>query len=210
MAKIDLKAKLKHLYSASAKKPELVEVMPMNYLMIDGFGDPNAAEFQQAMEALYAVSYAIKFKAKKAGDDFTVMPPESLFWSDDPQSFCLGAKDAWKWTLMVAQPAFVSGELVQGALREAEQKKGLKVEPRFEALGEGTCAQIMHIGPYSEEYTTIKMLHDFIHENGYDFNGKHHEIYLSDPRRAKPEKMKTIIRQPVKILSPCRQIGFNP
>ena len=200
MVKIDLKKELKHLYSASAKEPQLVDVIPLNYLMIDGAGDPNAAEFQQAMESLYAASYAIKFEAKKAGNDFTVMPPEGLFWSDDPQSFGLEARDAWKWTLMIVQPAFVTGAMAMEATQAARRKKGLKVGLRFEALLEGQSAQIMHIGPYSEESTTIKLLHGFICEKGYEFNGKHHEIYLSDPRRAKPERMRTIIRQPVKKL----------
>jgi hypothetical protein len=166
--------------------------------MVNGQGDPNAGELQHAMDALFSVSYALKFKAKKAGKDYAVMPPEGLFWAEDMNSFALGDKNAWEWTLMIAQPEFITEEMFWSALEETRKKKGLTAEPRFEAFHEGLSAQIMHIGPYGDEATTIKILHDFIRENGYQFNGKHHEIYLSDPRRAAPEKMKTIIRQPVK------------
>jgi hypothetical protein len=197
MTRIDLKKELKTFYTAP-KKPELVDVPPMNFLMVTGQGDPNAGEFQQAMEALFSVSYALKFKAKKIDKDYTVMPPEGLFWAEDMSSFALGDKNAWEWTLMIAQPEFITEEMFWSALEETRKKKGLKAEPRFESYHEGLSAQIMHIGPYGDEATTIKMLHDFIRENGYQLNGKHHEIYLSDPRRAAPEKMKTIIRQPVK------------
>lgn len=197
MSKIDLKKELKTFYTAP-KKPELVDVPPMNFLMVAGHGDPNAGEFQQAMEALFSVSYALKFKAKKIDKDYAVMPPEGLFWAEDMSSFVLGDKNAWEWTLMIAQPEFITEEMFWSALEETRKKKGLTTEPRFESYHEGLSAQIMHIGPYGDEATTIKILHDFIRENGYQFNGKHHEIYLSDPRRAAPEKMKTIIRQPVK------------
>ncbi len=197
MPKIDLKKELKTFYTAP-KKPELVDVLPMNFLMIDGQGDPNREEFQQAMEALYSVAYTLKFKAKKAGKDFTVMPPEGLFWTEDMSHFNPEDKTAWEWTLMIVQPGFITEEMFHEALEQARKKKDLTKEPRLEAFHEGLSAQIMHIGPYVAEAATIKMLHDFIHENGYQFNGHHHEIYLSDPRRAAPEKMKTIIRQPVK------------
>ncbi len=150
------------------------------------------------MEALYSVSYALKFKAKKAGKDFTVMPPECLFWAEDMSSFVLEDKNAWEWMLMIAQPEFIAEEMFRSALEEARKKKDLAVEPRLEAFHEGLSAQIMHIGPYAAEAASIETLHNFIHENGYQFNGRHHEIYLNDPRRAAPEKMKTIIRQPVK------------
>lgn len=197
MPKIDLKKELKTLYTAP-KNPELVDAPPMNFLMVDGKGDPNRKEFQQAMEALYSVAYALKFKAKKAGKDFTVMPPEGLFWTEDMSHFSPEDKTAWKWTLMIVQPGFITEEMFWSALEEARKKKGLAVEPKFEAFHEGLSAQIMHIGPYAAEATTIRMLHDFIREKGYQLNGRHHEIYLSDPRRAAPEKMKTLIRQPVK------------
>ncbi len=197
MPKIDLKKDLKHLYSASAKNVETLDVHEMKYLMTDGSGDPNGPEFQAAVEALYSASYGIKFNAKKAGNDFTVMPLEGLFWMDDMSSFSAEDKDAWKWTLMILQPDFISKEMAQMAIDAAKEKKDLKLSPRFEAYHEGLSAQIMHIGPYSEEAPKIKMLHDFIRENGYALQGKHHEIYLSDPRRSAPEKMKTIIRQPM-------------
>jgi hypothetical protein len=197
MPKIDLKKELKTFYTAP-KKPELVDVPPMNFLMIEGKGDPNREEFQQAMGALYSVAYALKFNAKKAGKDFTVMPPEGLFWTKDMSHFNPEDKTAWEWTLMISQPEFIAEEMFRSALEEARKKKDLAVEPRLEAFHEGLSAQIMHIGPYAAEAANIEILHNFIRENGYQFNGRHHEIYLSDPRRAAPEKMKTIIRQPVK------------
>lgn len=200
MPKIDLKKDLKHLYMASAKNVEIVDIPEMKYLMIDGSGDPNGPEFQTAVEALYSASYGIKFNAKKTGNDYTVMPLEGLFWSDDMSSFSLGNKNAWKWTLMIVQPDFISEEMVQKAIETAKEKKGLKLMPRFEAYHEGLSAQIMHIGPYSAEEPKIRMLHDFVRENGYELQGRHHEIYLSDPRRAAPERLKTIIRQPIKKL----------
>lgn len=188
MTKVDLKKELKHLYSASAKEVTVVEVPTMNFLMVDGAGDPNtAAEFKEAVEALYSLSYTLKFMLKRAaeGIDYGVLPLEGLFRADDMSAFCQGKKEQWKWTLMIAQPPFVTLELVNQALEQVMRKKELAglSRVRFESFDEGLSAQIMHIGPYAEEGPTI---------------GKHHEIYLSDPNRSKPEKLKTIIRQPVK------------
>jgi len=205
MKKIDFKKELKYLYNPSAKEVVFVDVPEMTFLMIDGMGDPNTAqEYKDAIEALYSVSYALKFMIKKGEMtiDYVVMPLESLWWTDDMTQFTTDNKDVWKWTSMIMQPQFVIKDLFDNAVEQVK-KKNLPALPktRFETFYEGLSAQIMHIGPYSAEGPNIEKLHNFIKENGYEFDGlvqKHHEIYLSDPRRTKPEKMKTVIRQPVK------------
>lgn len=175
----------------------------MNFLMIDGVGDPNTAqEFKDAMETLYAVSYTLKFMIKK-GDtaiDYGVLPLEGLWWTDDMTKFSIANKDIWKWTVMIMQPEYVTTELFNEAFKQVEKKKNLATLPkiRFESFHEGSSAQIMHVGPYSAEGPTIEKLHSFIKEKGYELRGKHHEIYLSDPRKATPEKMKTVLRHPIK------------
>jgi len=201
MKKIDFKKELKHLYSPSAKEAAIIEVPKMDFLMVDGQGDPNTAqEYKDAIEALYAVSYALKFMIKKGGDvDYVVMPLEGLWWTEDMTKFTMGNKDAWKWTSMIMQPPYVTQELVQKALKQVEERRNLPAlsKMRFESFHEGLSVQIMHIGPYSAEGPTIERLHKFIREKGYGLRGKHHEIYQSDPRRSKPGKLKTIIRQPM-------------
>ena len=203
MTKIDFKKELKHLYKPSAKKVEIVDVPQMNFLMIDGEGDPNTSqEFQDAVEALYSLSYTLKFMIKK-GDlkvDFGVMPLEGLWWTDDMSQFSTENKENWKWTLMIMQPEYVTAELFNEALEQVKKKKNPPAlsKVRFEVFSEAKAAQIMHIGPFSEEGPTIKKVHNFIQENGCKLSGKHHEIYLSDIRKAAPEKWKTIIRQPMK------------
>ena len=201
-AKLDLKKERKHLYRPSAKKCAFVDVPAMNYLVVDGAGDPNTSpEFQAATEALYAVSYALKFAIKKGESaiDYTVMPLEGLWWSEDMVRFSVEDKSDWFWTLMIRQPDFVTAEQVDAAMQQAAAKKDLPAVDRlrFEVYKEGLSAQIMHIGPYAAEAPSIAALHAFIAESGHHLRGKHHEIYLSDPRRAALEKMKTIIRQPV-------------
>lgn len=202
MTKTDFKKELKHLYNPSAKEVVIVDVPKVNFLMIDGAGDPNTTqEFEDAVEALYAVSYALKFMIKREKQiDYIVMPLEGLWWVDDMTQFSMENKDIWKWTQMIMQPEFVTKDLVEKALEQAEKKKNPPAlsKIRFESLQEGLSAQIMHIGPYSAEGPTIEKLHNFIRENGYEPRGKHHEIYLSDPRKSAPEKMRTVIRQPIK------------
>ncbi len=202
MQKIDYKKEFKQFYKPSAKKVELVEVPEWNFLMIDGEGDPNTSEsFQQAIEALYPLSYTLKFMIKKGETaiDYSVMPLEGLWWADDMSSFTSGKKDNWKWTLMIMQPEFITREMVELAIQQVKIKKNPPALPlvRFESFKEGKAAQIMHIGPFSEEGPTIEKLHSFIEQNGNQRNAKHHEIYLSDIRRANPANWKTIIRQPV-------------
>ncbi len=205
MRKIDFKKELKHLYNPP-KEVVLVDVPEMNFLMIDGAGDPNTAqEYKEAIEALYAVSYALKFMIKKVKTaiDYVVMPLEGLWWTDDMTQFVMENKDIWKWTSMIMQPEYVTKNLFNKALEQVKKKKNPPAlsKIRFEVLNEGLSAQIMHIGPYSAEGPTVEKLHNYIKEKGYTFEGirqKHHEIYLSDPRKAAPEKMRTVIRQPIK------------
>ena len=202
MKKIDYKKEFKHLYKPSSKKVDIVQVPKWNYLMIDGEGNPNTSKsFQDAIEVLYPLSFALKFMIKKGevGIDYGVLPLEGLWWTDDMSSFSVDDKDAWKWTLMIMQPDFITEELVQKAIAQVRAKKNPALLPlvRFESFEEGKSAQIMHIGPFSEEGPTIEKVHSFIEKNGSQRRGKHHEVYLSDIRRAAPEKWKTIIRQPM-------------
>jgi hypothetical protein len=203
MKKIDYKKELKHLYRPSAKKVVVVDVPAMNFLKIDGKGNPNSsASFQEATEALFAVSYRLKFMIKKGEQqvDYGVMPLEGLWWADDMTAFSVDKKDDWKWTLMMMQPEYVTAELVAEAMELVKKKKNPHALPlmRFEAYAEGQAAQIMHVGPFAEEGPTVEKVHDFIDENGFERSGLHHEIYLSDIRRAAPEKWKTVVRQPFK------------
>ena len=202
MTKIDFKRELKHHYKPSAREVAVVEVPPMNFLMIDGSGDPNISpEYTAAIEALYAVAYALKFKVKKSkGVDYVVMPLEGLWWTDDPARFDMRDKEKWKWTAMIMQPEYVTEEMFEETLAEVREKKGLAAldKMRFETYHEGLAVQILHIGPYAAEGPTIARLQIYIREHGYQLNGKHHEIYLSDPRRTAPERLKTVLRQPVR------------
>jgi hypothetical protein len=202
MQTIDFKKRLKQLYSAPAKAPVIVEVPRMNFMMIDGTGDPNTSEeFQRAVEALFSTSYTLKFFIKKGplAIDYGVLPLEGVWWADDKSAFAAGDRASWKWTLMIMQPEYVTPELFEQALEQVRQKKDLPAagQLRLEAFHEGLSAQLLHVGPYSAEEPTIQRLHRFIEDNGYRRRDKHREIYLSDLRRAAPEKLKTIIRQPI-------------
>lgn len=201
MEKVDLRKEFKYLYNPSAKEPEIVEVPDMKLLMVDGEGDPNNSQtFQDAVDVLYSVSYTLKFMMKNAGKaDWTVMPLEGLWWMDDPAGFSMENKDAWKWTLMLMQPSFVTESDVREAIEQVSKKKDLPAlsKLRFETLKGGPAAQIMHIGPYEAEPPTIEKLHKFVEESGHKLRGKHHEIYLGDPRRTAPEKLKTVLRHPI-------------
>ena len=200
MEAIDYKKTLKHLYQPSAKEVIEVVVPPMNFLMVDGSGDPNTSlEYQQAIEALYGTAYAIKFMVKKGPTalDIGVMPLEGLWWADDMTTFSTEAKSDWKWTMMIMQPPVVTADMVTAAIN-AGKKKGLSAisRLRFESFEEGRCAQILHIGLFSAEGPTVARVHEYIDAHG-GRRGKHHEIYLSDIRKADPAKWKTIIRQPM-------------
>ena len=200
MKKVDYKKKLKHLYGPSSKKIVIVEVPSMNYFMVDGEGGPAAESYQQAIEALYGLSFTVKFDVKKGvGLDYTVMPLEGLWWAKDITAFSADRKDEWLWKMMIMQPDYVTAKHVNAATKQLREKKNpLALDKiRFESYHEGPSVQILHIGPYDDEGPTIAQMHKFIDENGYQLHMKHHEIYLSDPRRSKPEKLKTVLRQPI-------------
>lgn len=202
MSKIDFKKELKELYGSRKGKYVSVNVPKMKYLMIDGEGNPNTSEsFSKSIESLYALSYGIKFISKKEYDnDYVVMPLEGLWYSDDMSVFIKGEKESWKWTLMIMQPDFINEEIFNKALENVKKKKNIELidKVEFKEYEEGNCAQILYVGPYSEEHDTIMNLHEFIKNNGHELSGHHHEIYLSDARKTAPEKLKTIIRQPYK------------
>jgi hypothetical protein len=205
MITIDLRKQFKHLYQPSARKFSIIDVPSFNFLMIDGTGNPNTSQdYKDALEALYGLSNTLKFGVKlgkygKKKYDYPVMALEGLWWMDDMREFSLARKDDWKWTAMMMQPDIITPELVELARADLIKKKNptAAAQIRFEAYHEGLSAQIMYIGPFADEGPTIQRLHDFIVENGHQLRGKHHEIYLSDFRRTAPEKLKTVIRQPM-------------
>jgi len=198
--KIDYKKEFKTLYNPPTKEPVIVDVPPMNFLMIDGKGDPNTAqEYKDAITTLYTVAYTIKFAVKETGVDFTVMPLEGLWWVPDMELFSVKDKNAWLWTAMMIQPEPVTGKVFKIAVEQAREKKNPPSidKIRFESYEEGKSVQLMHIGPYADEGPNIKWMHTYAFEQGYALRGKHHEIYISDPNRTAPERLKTVIRQPV-------------
>jgi len=201
MAKIDLKKKLKQFYHPSAKGVSVVDVSTMNFLMADGQGDPNTSlDYAGVVEALYAVAYTLKFTIKREREiDYAVMPLEGLWWVEDMSQFSVQHKEAWLWTMMIMQPDYITADGVRVALADVAKKKKLALldRIRFEPYHEGLSAQIMHIGSYAAEAPTVARLHAFIQANGYQRRGKHHEIYLGDPRKTAPDKLQTIIRQPM-------------
>jgi hypothetical protein len=206
MPQTDLVKQLKPLYSPSAKHPAIVEVPELAFLMLDGRGDPGASQaYQDALQALYGVAYTLKFTLKKADPerDFKVAPLEGQWWADaDKPSMAevQADRDSWNWTMMIALPDEVTAAEVAAAADAAARRRPLPAAGsiRLERFTEGLAAQIMYIGPYSDEAPTIERLHDFVTEQGYELRGRHHEIYLGDPRRTAPERLKTVIRHPVK------------
>jgi hypothetical protein len=197
---------LQPLYAPSAKHASIVEVPELAFLLIDGRGDPSTSEvYQDALAALYGVAYALKFALKKVAPerDFKVAPLEGLWWADTeaPSMDALQAdRDSWNWTMMIAMPDGVTAAEVAAAAEAAARRRPLPAAGsiRLERFEEGLAAQIMHVGPYSAEAPTIAALHAFIEEQGYALCGRHHEIYLGDPRRTAPERLKTVIRHPVR------------
>lgn len=200
--KLDLRTALKPLYTASAKTAALVEIPALKYLMIDGDGPPASPEFQQAIEALYGLTYTIKFtlKSEKPARDFTVMPLEGLWTSSDGE-FNIAKPETWSWTLMIVQPEFITLAMVKAATAKLRERRGdipAIARVRLESWKEGKVVQQLHLGPYNAELPTINALHEFARTRGLELTGKHHEIYMSDPRRSAPEKLKTILRHPVR------------
>lgn len=205
MEKIDLKKRHKALYGTTDKQGFVfVDIPEMSFLMIDGEGDPNASKaFSDAVQALFALSYTLKFAIKKGPlkIDYGVMPLEALWWADDMSAFTPEEKSNWKWTAMVLQPEWITTELVEECRETAIKKKGLAAlnAVRFELFSEGKSVQCFYRGPYADEGPTIAALHRFIEDNGFKRSGRHHEIYLSDVRRTDPAKLKTLIRQPIAV-----------
>lgn len=201
--KVDYKKDLKEFYRPSAKKIAEVTVPRMNFLMIEGFGEPNAdasTDYAKAIAALYPVAYTLKFMVREqTGIDYGVMPLEGLWWADDMADFVNDNKADWRWNMMIMQPPLVSQPLVEEALEKVKDKKDLEAieKLRFDSFDEGLCLQTLHVGPFSEEGPTIARIHEQITDSGHALTGKHHEIYLTDIRRAAPENWKTVLRQPM-------------
>lgn len=203
-SKVDFKKTQKELYLPSPKEVVVIQVPEMQFLMIDGMGSPgDSKEYQEALATLYPVAFKTKFLSKAKGKDYVVPPLEGLWWADNMEDFRSGRRDKWKWTMMIRQPKWITKELIDEAIEITRKNKPelskLLDEVRLERYKEGQSAQIMHLGPFSEEGPTIDKIHNYIEDCNGKFDGfeqKHHEIYLSDPRKAKPENMKTVIRQP--------------
>lgn len=201
MDKLDLKKTRKELFTAPLNRFVPVDVPRASYLMVDGQGDPNTAPaYKLAVESLYATAYTIKFACKAMGKDFVVPPLEGLWSASDPASFTARRKDEWDWTMMIMMPDFVDSGAVLTATIRAREKLGMLAESlRFESLHEGLCLQALHVGSYDDEGPLLARLHrEIMPSGGYDFAGRHHEVYLSDPRRVPPAKLRTLIRQPVR------------
>lgn len=204
MEKLDLRKVLKDLYSAPLNQVVFKAIPTLNYLMIDGQGDPNTStEYKDAVQALYSVAYTLKFQIKKSQTaiDYPVMPLEGLWWVDDMKLFSVENKKAWKWTMMILQPKLVNEELVKNAIQQVMDKKGIQAadKVRLESLSENEVVQLLHKGPYSAEAENIQKLHQAIEEKGFSRSGKHHEIYFNSPLKTAPENLKTILRQPYRM-----------
>jgi len=200
--KIDFRKSLKNLYNPEKGPFHFINIPAMNFLAIDGTGNPNTStEYKEAIEALYSMAYGIKFALKPNGIDYVIPPMEGLWWMENMNEFNPANKDRWLWTMMIMQPDWVNGEIVEKVRAITIKKKGiLAIENiRFESYHEGLSVQILYIGAYIDEAPTIAEMHNFIHNSGYLLNGKHHEIYISDQRKTPAEKLRTILRQPVGV-----------
>jgi hypothetical protein len=192
---------MKYLYNPSKAGFHIVEVPSMNFLMLDGTGDPNTSKrYQEVIESLYSLSYALKFAGKSQGVDHTVPPLEGLWWMENMDEFTMANKNRWEWTMMIMQPDWVNRDWVEKLKNEVYKKKKLPLlmDIRFETYHEGTSVQIVYTGAYDQETSTIAKMHEYIHRNGYQTNGKHHEIYISDVRKTAAEKLQTVLRQPIR------------
>lgn len=207
MEKLDLRRQYKYLYSPSAKKVEFIDVPPLQFAMVDGavaagVGPGDSPDFQEAVAALYGISYTLKFMIKKrAADpiDYPVMALEGLWMTAETRGYDTAAREAMTFTVMIMQPDFITAEMFEAARAALLKKKPGPgpARPRLEIFHEGPSIQMMHIGPYATEPDTVARMDAFAAEHGYEHRGWHHEIYLSDPLRTAPEKMKTILRHPV-------------
>ena len=211
MDKLDLRKQWKQLYQPSAKKVEIVDVPSLLFAMIDGAIEPGSEPgmspaFAEALQALYGITYTLKFMCKQRAEnpiDYTVMGLEALWWVEDGR-FEIDVKDNWFWQAMILQPDFITPEMFADGLAQVRKKRGdspALARLRLERWQEGLAMQIMHIGPYSEEPATKAKMDAFAQENGYQLRGKHHEIYIGDPMRSAPEKLKTVLRQPIQRMT---------
>lgn len=208
MEKLDLKKKYKELYRPSAKQVVVVEVPEFQFIQVDGQIEPGipvaeAPDYRNSMEVLYTLSYGLKFMSKRREVDpidYTVMALEGLWWArGSDESFDFSREQTWNFTSMMMQPDHITQEMYEQAVHDFKQKKDNRLidQARFVPFKEGLCMQIMHLGPYADEPATIAKMEAFAEENGYRHRGRHHEIYLGDPRRSKPENLKTVLRHPI-------------
>lgn len=209
MLKTDFKKQDKALYSGKVGRFDVIDVPEMNFLMIDGMGDPNTSPaYGRAVAAIYGLGYGLKFFGKPRGVDHVVPPLEGLWWADDMGSFTSRDKDSWKWRMMIRQPDWVGqadfAEVLESVVAKTAKKKEAPTDEEtlravcLERFGEGLAVQVLHVGPYDDEGPVLEEMHKrFIPDNGFVVRGLHHEIYLGDPRKVAPEKLKTILRQPV-------------
>jgi hypothetical protein len=207
MKTLDLRKELKQFYAPSAKKAEIVDVPEFQFALVNGAieagAEPgNSPAFASAVQAMYGIAYTLKFASKlRKGDpiDYPVMALEGLWWVEGGE-FSLSRKDNWLWTLMILQPEHVTAEMFEEARAQVRKKQGdsdALAQLRLERFREGLCVQMLHIGPYAEEPATVAIMDAFAAERGYRMAGKHHEIYMGDPRRAAADKLKTIVRHPI-------------
>ncbi len=198
--KLDLYKQHKADYAAP-RKPTLVVIGPARYLTITGRGEPGGEVFQQAIGALYGVAYTIKMTGKlERGEDYKVCALEGIWWGNGPDGcFVSQPKSEWNWTLLIRTPEFITKDHLKAAVSKllAKGKDDSVKQVKIETLKEGRCVQMLHVGPYEEEKTSIKHMVQFADHNGLKLHGRHHEIYLSDPRRVPPERLRTILRHPV-------------
>ena len=194
----DLVTEQRSLYRATVE-PALVDVPPFPFLQVDGVGSPDDAGFVSAVQGLYSVGYTLRFQTRADGIvDYKVPPLEGLWWADDMTAFIRGDKREWKWTLLLRVPDEIDEPAVDKARTKARDKAGDAVDAvRLDRYDEGHSAQVLHLGPFATEGATIERLHAFIATAGLSPRGPHHEIYMGDPRRTRPERLKTILRQPV-------------
>jgi len=198
--KLDLYTLHKAEYAAT-RKPAFVEIKPAQYLVIGGQGAPGGDAFTACIGALYGMAFTIKMTRKFAGEqDYTVCKLEGQWWCDGLANFSQAPRDQWRWDLLIRTPDFIApDDLATAAAVLTKRGKGAGVDQvRLETLAEGTCVQMLHVGPYDQEGTTVALMKEFALSRGCEFHGRHHEIYLSDPRRVAPERLKTILRCPVR------------
>ena len=208
MDKLDFRKRDRALYAGKPGHWERLTVPPMQFLAIDGHGDPNRPDYARAIAALYPMAYGVKFVEKGDGRDFAVPPLEALWWADDMSAYVAGDRSAWRWTAMLRVPDHVTVDRVEEVRETVLRKQAKKpdgADPnlvnavRLHRFEEGDCLQTLHIGPYTAEAPVLADLHDKVMPAmGLTFGGLHHEMYLSDPRRVAPDKLKTILRQPVR------------